>query len=62
MTQTYRFHWRDGKQQDGEGRSPADALSRLGYGNGALAALDYWETIPPAASPLGDAREGTTHG
>lgn len=42
---TYRFHWLDGKVQDGKGKSPADALTRLGYGNGAIKALDYWESF-----------------
>jgi hypothetical protein len=42
---TYRFHWLDGKVQDGKGKSASDALTRLGYGNGALKALDYWESL-----------------
>ena len=41
----YRFHWRDGKKSEGEGPSAEVALSTLGYGFGAIPALDYWELI-----------------
>lgn len=41
----YRFHWKDGKTEDGEGANEADALSKLGYGGGAVAALDFFETL-----------------
>jgi len=41
----YRFHWRDGKIDEGEGFGVADAFTRLGYGYGALRALDYYEEI-----------------
>lgn len=41
----YRFHWRDGKTNEGLGSSPEDAFSRLGFGAGAVAALDYYETV-----------------
>ncbi|WP_096867205.1 hypothetical protein [Mycolicibacterium houstonense] len=40
---TWRFHWRDGKTEELEGTSPADALNSAGYGRGAIAALDYYE-------------------
>jgi len=40
----YKFHWLDGKVDESTGDSPADALSRLGYSQGAVAALDYYET------------------
>ncbi len=43
---TYRFHWRSGEPDDGSGSNPADALTRLGFGAGAIAALDYWELLP----------------
>ena len=41
----YRFHWQDGTVDEGAGHTCADALTRLGYGAGAVAALDYWEKI-----------------
>lgn len=42
----YRFHWRDGKTNDGPGTSPEQALTLLGFSSGALPALDYWEELP----------------
>lgn len=42
----FRFHWLDGAKQLGRGKDAADALNRMGYGQGAVAALDYWEQIP----------------
>ena len=47
----FRFVWRDGKTSEGPGagsgiQGASDAINRLGYGQGALAALDYWEEIP----------------
>jgi hypothetical protein len=39
----YVFHWLSGQIDEGSGISPADALNRLGYGGGAVAALDYFE-------------------
>jgi len=42
------FHWNDGTtdKRNGWGTSPiaaaTDAINGLGYGGGALAALDYW--------------------
>lgn len=41
----YRFHWRDGKVQVGKGYDVAHAFTTLGYGHGALQALDYWEPV-----------------
>jgi hypothetical protein len=41
----FRFHWLDGKTSEGEGDTPADALRRLGYGGGAVRALDWWEEV-----------------
>jgi hypothetical protein len=41
----YRLHWKDGKTEDGEGANEAEALSKLGYSSGAVAALDFWEPI-----------------
>lgn len=37
----FTFYWLDGKRQVFEGRHPADALNRAGYGGGALRALDF---------------------
>jgi hypothetical protein len=51
MDNMYRFHWRDGTTNDGIGRDAADALNRLGFGRGAVAALDYYETIEDATLP-----------
>lgn len=41
----FKFYWLDGKVDIGKGTSVANAFSRLGYGNGALADLDYYEEI-----------------
>lgn len=41
----FRFHWLDGKTDEGEGNSVADAFTRLGFGAGAMAALDWWEEV-----------------
>jgi hypothetical protein len=43
----YRFHWLTGDVDEGEGSSPEDAFTHLGYGAGALPALDYFEEILP---------------
>lgn len=44
--QLFRFHWRpSGRIDEGYGRDVADAFSRLGYGGGAIRALDYYETV-----------------
>ncbi len=60
----YKFHWQGGRIDDGAGDSPADALSRLGYGQGALAALDYYETfgeLPKVPKPEDTIRNLRTH-
>lgn len=42
----FRFHWRGSRRpEEGYGRDAADAFSRLGYGGGAYAALDYYEEV-----------------
>jgi len=41
----FRLHWLDGQTELVEGHDIADACRRAGIGNGALRALDYWETI-----------------
>lgn len=55
---TYRFHWRHGKHEDGIGESVEQAFSNLGYSGGAIAALDYYETISPDGDDLPSA-DGT---
>lgn len=41
----YRFYWLDGRTNEGEGVSVADAFRRLGFGAGAMPALDYYKEI-----------------
>lgn len=41
----YRFHWRDGTRNEGYGTDAADAFTKLGFGQGAVPALDYWEAL-----------------
>jgi hypothetical protein len=41
----YKLHWIDGKKEIIEGDNVRDAFGHAGYGHGALAALDYWETV-----------------
>jgi len=41
----FEFTWAHGKVETGEGLSPADALNRLGYGGGAVRALDSWREV-----------------
>ncbi len=41
----YRFHWSYGETEEGWGKDVADAFTRLGYGAGAIRALDYYEVI-----------------
>lgn len=40
---TYKFHWRGGDVSEGDGETVSEAFTRLGYGAGAVAALDYYE-------------------
>jgi hypothetical protein len=39
----YIFHWKGGATNQGEGSSPADAFTHLGFGAEAMPALDYYE-------------------
>lgn len=39
---TFRLHWHDGSESLVTGPTIAQAMTAAGYGNGALAALDYW--------------------
>ena len=41
----YRFHWRDGTVNEGDGDTPEAAFTALGFGAGAVAALDYHEPV-----------------
>jgi hypothetical protein len=38
----YTFFWLSGKREVLEGDTPANALNRAGYGQGAMAALDFY--------------------
>ena len=42
----FKFFWMGGKSIEGNGFSVSDAFSKLGYGAGAVAVLDYYEEIP----------------
>ena len=42
---TFKFYWLNGKVETGTGTSMSDAFMRLGYGGGAMAALDSWKQI-----------------
>lgn len=39
---SYTFYWLDGDRNVFDGDSPADALNKAGYSQGALRALDFW--------------------
>ena len=39
------FHWLDGKDETLEGVDPKDAFQKAGYGNGAIKALDWIESV-----------------
>lgn len=41
----FKFYWLDGSTNEGPGDSPVDALNKLGFGSGALKALDYWKEV-----------------
>jgi len=43
MTQKFTFYWLDGTKEEMEGRDEADAFAKLGYGAGAIGAVDYVE-------------------
>lgn len=42
---TFKLFWKGGEVETVTGKNIADALSRAGYGAGALAALDYYEEV-----------------
>lgn len=39
----YRLYWKDGKTEVVEGDSVTNAFVNAGYGNGAVAALDFFK-------------------
>lgn len=42
----FLLHWKGSdKPELVEGSGPADAMTRAGYGGGAIAALDYYEEL-----------------
>jgi len=38
----FTFFWMDGRRTMCEGTDPADALTKVGYGAGAIRALDFY--------------------
>ena len=42
---TYRFHFLDKTTYQGDGENVADAFTALGFGAGAVKALDYYEVV-----------------
>lgn len=50
----FRFHWRDGTTEVGAGRDVAEAFAALGYGSGALGALDRFEGVSSDADAAVD--------
>jgi len=41
----YKFHWADGTVDVMASETPEAAFNKLGYGAGAMRALDYYETF-----------------
>jgi hypothetical protein len=41
----FRFHWKDGTTETGLGKTIPEAFKGLGYGGGAIAALDHYEVV-----------------
>lgn len=50
----FRFHWLSGKISEGEGVDVEDAFRRLGYGGGAIHAVDYYEEVKQTPPIEGD--------
>lgn len=44
-TRQFRFHWISGSTEIGSGPTVVEAFTHLGYGAGAIGALDYYEEI-----------------
>jgi hypothetical protein len=53
LVKRFRLHWRDGAVSEIEGSDIADAISRAGFGQGALTTLDYWEEAESKVDPSG---------
>lgn len=47
---TFIFYWLDGKIDRSQGETVQEAFTALGYGNGALRALDHWEELKEDAT------------
>lgn len=45
MQKKFKFHWLDGKTEVSKGTDVKDAFTRLGYGAGAIATLDWFEEV-----------------
>jgi len=45
MTKKFRIHWIGGDTEEISGESVATAFTAAGYGNGALKAMDWIETV-----------------
>lgn len=45
LLKKFKFVWLDKKEEIGEGINVADAFTNLGYGTGAIRALDYYREI-----------------
>jgi hypothetical protein len=58
----FRLHWNDGKIEEGIGRDAANAFSSLGYGLGAVPALNFYEKLEtiPVRINHGHKRESRT--
>lgn len=41
----FKFFWIGGKTETSKGDDMVDAFRRLGYGMGAVKALDYWKRL-----------------
>lgn len=44
MLETYYFYWLDGTLETVKASNPSEALTKLGYGQGSLSALDFYST------------------
>ena len=42
---SFKLHWLDGKIETIKGLNISDAMTKAGYGNGAIRALDYYEEV-----------------
>jgi hypothetical protein len=45
MNKVFRLYWLGGKTEIVTGKTIAEAFTKAGYSAGALAALDYYETL-----------------